>query len=187
MRALTVGRSLPASLASAPSRCGRNDSSCSRSRRVSTGASPLLPTATIDRRAIDDRGHDEARQLAIVDDVHRHVAALGLTRDPRVDRMLVGGRDRQAHAVEMLGPELVGDDARSRLLAARSARPRTSSGATTVTCAERSQQQIDLARGDFAAADDEHGLAGETQEDGEVVHGGRRQRWPRRPRGAARP
>ena len=122
-----------------------------------------------DRRAIDDCRHDEARQLAIVDDVDRNVPALGLPRDPRIDRAFVRCRDRQPHAVQMLRREL-GSDVHD--LARR--HPLRQSGdklrRNDTDLRRRSQQQIDLACGDFAAADDEHRLAGKTQENREVVH-----------------
>src|SRR6185295_18851519 len=123
-----------------------------------------------DRRAIDDRRHDEARQLAIVDDVHRNVTALGLTRDPGIDRMLVGCRDRQAHAVEMFGTKL-GRDVRdfARCCSLREAGDKL--GCNDPDLRGGSQQQIDLAFGDSTAADDEHRLVRETQKNGEVVHG----------------
>src|SRR5690606_40448743 len=42
-----------------------------------------------DRRTIHDRRHDETRQIAVIDDVDRHVAALGLTCHARVDGVLI--------------------------------------------------------------------------------------------------
>ena len=122
-----------------------------------------------DRRAIDDRRHDEARQLAIVDDVDRNVTTLGLARDPCVDRALVGRRDRQPHAVQMLRTELRRDVRDlARCCSLRQAGDKL--GCNDPDLRGGSQQQIDLAFGNCAAADDEHGLVGETQKYGEVVH-----------------
>ena len=86
MRALIVGRNLPASLArcAEPLRQERFEllaQTTREHRRIAAAAD-----CNDDRRAIDDGRHDEARQLAIVDDVHRNVTPLGLVRDPRIDR-----------------------------------------------------------------------------------------------------
>src|SRR5690606_39821743 len=55
-----------------------------------------------DRRTIHECRHDEARQLATVDNVHRNPAPLGLVRDPCIDCMLAPARDDDALALEQL-------------------------------------------------------------------------------------
>ena len=118
--------SLPASFASAPSRCGRNDSSFSRKRRVSTGASPLLPTATMTGERSTIAGtmkRDSSRSSTTLTGMLRRSAWWATHA---LIELLVGRGDRQTRAVEMLGVELIGDvcdDAGSNLLrpASRSA------------------------------------------------------------------
>ncbi len=58
-----------------------------------------------ERRAIDDRGNDEARQLRIVDHVHEHVALASGRGDACIHGAIVGGGDREQGAVKVGGLE----------------------------------------------------------------------------------
>ena len=54
-----------------------------------------------DRRAVDDRRHDEARELWRVDHVHRYRAALGRQRYARLQLLVFGSHEDQRHAGEV--------------------------------------------------------------------------------------
>ena len=170
MRALIVGRSLPASFASAPSRCGRNDSSRSRNRRVSTGASPLLPTATTTGERSTIAGMmklDSSRSSTTFTGMLRRsacratqalIACLSVAAIARRTPSRCSGRNSVATCV--ISPA-----------AARSARPGTSSGAMTRTCAEVRSSRSTLRSATAPPPTTSTGSFGETQKDGEVVHG----------------
>ena len=72
------------------------------------------------RRAIDDRRHDGARELRVVDDIDEHVALASGGRDRCVDRAIVGRCDGEHCAVEVLRRRIAhgGLSMRPRLLAA---------------------------------------------------------------------
>ena len=132
------------------------------------------------RRAIDDRGHDEAGELGIVDDVDEDLPITCRRGDLGVHRGNAGGGDHQCSAVELRGverkrPPVDGALAIASLTLVCRRRqallePFGQFGSDQFDARTRLQQQPHLALGDFSAADDEHALAAQVRKQWEIAH-----------------
>ena len=124
------------------------------------------------RRAIDDRRHDEARQLRVVDDVGEEVPRPRGRRDARVQLAIVGGGDREDYAVELfigiVGGE-VGDDPGG--VGGLPVEPGRERARDHENACARLAQQSHLALGDFTAADDQHAAVPKVRKQWKVAHG----------------
>ena len=120
-------------------------------------------------RAIDDGGHDEARQLAIVDDVAGNARGVGGGGHGGIHGAIIGGGDDEPRAFDVGGRELarvVRDGAARERGAELVAQQRRDHGDR---CARLGQQRK-LARSHFPAAHEQHRLVLDVEEQREVTH-----------------
>ena len=73
-----------------------------RSRFASAGLAPQVETAIKNGPNAPDRGHDEVAEGRHVDDVHEHRPRLGLLEDLHVQVGVLGGREDQEGAFEVV-------------------------------------------------------------------------------------
>jgi hypothetical protein len=162
-RARTRSRQRSANVASVPKRFVEQRFQPLADQPRQHGRTTAGRDGDLHRRAIDDRGHDETGQLAVVDHVAGDARGLRGIRGSGVHAAVVGGRDDQPMAVDVVGAELAlppGDSAaleRGRQLALEQGRDHGHDGAGL-------RQQRELARGDVPATHEQHRLAGEIEE-----------------------
>ena len=122
----------------------------------------------LQRRAVDDRRHDERRQGGVVGDIHRDTQRARGGGHGFVYRRIVGRGDGDLGADQVAGLEAL------RLVAQRAdqgelGEPRAKLGRDHRDLRPRAQQRFRLERGNRSAADDDAALAAQVEKGGKVV------------------
>ena len=121
------------------------------------------------RRAIDDRRHDAGGSAAVIDHVDEYAARGAGGRHRAIDLGAIGRGDRKRHAIEVLGLEAAGQVLDAAGIAIQ--RQLADAGAGDHPHARvRLEQQLDLARGHRAAADDQRQAIAQIEEYRQIVH-----------------
>ena len=107
-RAARCRRRSPMKRASAPSRAGSSASSCSRTRRASTGAAPAELTATMSGERSTMAGKMKVESSASSTTLTGMPRTRAASRHRAIHRRLVGRGDDERRAVEVLGREAGG-------------------------------------------------------------------------------